>query len=169
MGENKMVGIVLFIFAAASLGLSVWIYTQSESQDVQKATGEVRAVNSTVLDLEKRLHNYGTELVSLKSKHESLAQSFDKLLLDNIDVKRHCDSLEAEVDNLQVYCSKLKDQQIELREKLSNKRPVVQFSSPLVLQVIKGNKKQVQQKTKGAGMGALLNDTPKRKSNATRQ
>lgn len=147
-------GIVGFILGVA---IAYILMRFDYNQDLKKT-------NQIVQDLQKKI----LEIDSISKETSKLIASniatvgANSLKVNNFveQFEKACKVLEeeqkdtaAEINNIQVYCTKMKQAQIELQDILSKKRPVIKVPENINVTVTTKEETKIQQKKTGLGKG----------------
>ena len=126
--------VVLFACCIALVLLALWIFDKAENTAYHKMQGSFNIFKS---DNEEQMRKMEDEIESVKNGHVQLQSTLDALQLDINAFKDRVDksdtrskSARTEVDRLQEHNAKLREQQIELNDKLSKLRPVIRMVPP---------------------------------------
>lgn len=106
--------------------------------------------------LKRLIDNQETRIIVLQKQYKSNNEKQDSMKLEMEEIRKKsmvhsfdCEKLSEEIDGLSEYCEKIKLSQIDLQDKLSNKRPVLKVSTPIPVQI-------VEEKKTGKGVESLI-------------
>lgn len=108
-----------------------YFYNKKEDGKYARALTRVEELNKTIKTLEG-LINSNIQTVALCNSRVSGVEA------SIIAVKKECEGNAFDIDALGARSEKLKEAQIELQDKLSKKRPVIQLSQPVSVDVVNG-------------------------------
>lgn len=124
--KGKEMQMIILIYVACALTMFGAIYIYSKKEDT--------AFSET-------LNKYQSLQVELKSATDSINAQRTTIMLQADKIKKFeetidkfCEEIKKqkiEIDNLQEHCAKIREQQIELKDKVSSKRPVLKLNQPI--------------------------------------
>ena len=147
-GKEMEISAVIFILGVIALISAVYINSKSDSTAFQDTLKKISFIEGKYKDLEKVLNSNITSVGNMNVRLESMLESNKKTVAS-------CESVDKDIVSLHQYCAKLKDSEIDLREKLSKKRPIIKFDTPITFEVV-----QREVKT-GQGVKALIKEKKK--------
>lgn len=116
---------------------SIYLYNRSENTAFHELLGQYKAAKG--------------ENDILKTRVKSLEEAFefrDKKMKEVMDrlacAEGKITDFKVDVDAVQDHCAKIREQQINLKEQLSNKRPVLRLEGPVPVQVVDKIKRQLK-------------------------
>lgn len=118
--EKNMEKVALAIFVVGTIMIigSIWIYSKKDESAYQ-ATLKIVNDNKAEISSVKALVNANIETIGKTNlRITELSEMFHK----NLEL---CKDNDDSIKNLQVYCVKLKESQLENQEKISKLRPVI--------------------------------------------
>lgn len=138
------VTVIIFVIGVASMFTAVYITINSDSTAYKQTLEKISLIESAQKQQGDLINsNIGT-IANTNVKLNAMLEANGKTV-------KSCESLDDDIKALHAYCSKLKEQQLELREKLANKRPIIKFDTPITFEVI-----QKSAQPKGRGTKALI-------------
>lgn len=109
---------VVFVLGVLMMISAIWINSKKDSTAGDETLKKINAVQADNQYLK-------TLINSMQSSDSSMAERVVRLEGELLHVKGDAVLCGTELNNLKERCDKLKDSQIGLQEKLSNKRPVI--------------------------------------------
>lgn len=121
-----LLGIVLVSAGFAATGF--YFYNNSEDTAFHKLLGENKSVKADV----KRLDELTASNISTVAKNNVKVEEMEKKF---IDLEKRFNE---QMDIFRDQCHETREKQMQLRNELSNKRPVVKFTGPIPVEVYQG-------------------------------
>ena len=116
---------------------SIYLYNRSENTAFHELLGQYKVAKG--------------ENDILKTRVKSLEEAFEfrdkkmKEVMDRLScAEGKITEFKVDVDAVQDHCAKIREQQINLKEQLSNKRPVLRLEGPVPVQVVDKIKRQLK-------------------------
>ena len=134
------VGIVIFILGFLMIVASIYVYSSKDHSAYQEVLETVTKQQAKIADLDKLISSNILSVGNCNVKCDEVEKKIEKL-------SESCKDNESSIVNLQVFCTKMKETQIDMQDKISNKRPVLKFMQPVPVEIVD---------KKGRGVKALI-------------
>lgn len=121
--------IFIFIGCALIMFSAIWVYNNKESTAFHETQKKIVEQSVRLKELENLLTSNISTVSSANLRVKSLEEKI-------ICFTQKIDSTELEVDHLQEHCAKLRESQIDIKNILSNKRPVIKVTAPIPVEVV---------------------------------
>lgn len=108
---------------------SIYLYNRSENTAFHDLLGQYKIAKAE-RDADR------AEVKSLKESIDLRDKKIKELSEKISCVESKLKDIKVDVDDVQEHCSKVREQQMQLRDQLSNKRPVIKMASPLSIQIV---------------------------------
>jgi FtsZ-binding cell division protein ZapB len=141
--KGKEMEILVFVFVACIVTMfaAIYVYNQKESTAFHNTHKMILDLSVKVRELE----------ALLTSNITTIAQS--NLKVKELEHKIICftgvvESNQKEIENLQEHCAKLREGQIQIRDKIAGKRPILKVTTPVPVQVVSPSSPELIKKVK---------------------
>ncbi len=128
-GKEMTSVILVFVACAILMFAAIYIYNNQEStafhetqKKILEQAAEIKALDSL---LTSNIGTVATLNTRVKSMEEKLVCYSGKI-----------EKAERDVDHLQEHCAKLRESQIDIRNMLSSKRPVLKVTTPIPVDMV---------------------------------
>lgn len=121
-GDKMIFAGILFAMCVLSFGGALYFYYQKDDTAFSQTLNELKNVKADARLSDEAIENHEERIKILEEGIKCYDEKFQKF--------------QGEVDYLQEHCSKLREQQIELKADLSRKRSVIEFNNPIPVQVV---------------------------------
>jgi septal ring factor EnvC (AmiA/AmiB activator) len=121
---------LIFIFIACIVAMfaAVYVYSKKEDTAYHETKVELLKVQATLKSAQDSLNQQRTLVVNQNLK---IKEFEEKLVCASDELKK----FKVEIDNLQEHCARIREQQIQLKDQLANKRPVLKVTTPIPVQI----------------------------------
>jgi len=129
--KGDEMSVVIFVFIACIVAMfgAIWIYNKSEDtayastvKKLQSVEADLKQANTQWESAKNIALQQGLKITELESKVTCAQDELKKF--------------KVEIDNLQDHCARIREQQIQLKDQLANKRPVLKVQQPIPVQVV---------------------------------
>lgn len=120
----------IFILCIVTMFAAMWVYNKKEDTAFHETLSKLNKVQAELKTAQDSLNEQRTMVANQNLK---IKEFEEKLICANDELKK----FKVEVDNLQEHCARIREQQLDLKEKLANKRPVIKIEQPIMVDVIK--------------------------------
>ena len=134
------VGVVIFILGFLMIVASIYVYSSKDQSAYQDVLETMKHQSARIGTLENTASGFVLSADAYKIKYDEL----DKKISALTDT---CKENENALQNMQVFCTRMRETQTEMQDKISNKRPVVKFTQPMQVEIVE---------KKGKGVKALI-------------
>lgn len=143
--------IMIFIACVILFALALWVYNDKEKTAAHQAVGQVGLINTEIKTLKKDLNDLKSVASSNITTIMNQAAKIEALSAQVVNMK----------DELQVFRDQVSDtreKQIQLRDDLSKKRPVLRApQGPIQIEILTPSKKAPPSKP-GKGIKSLIRE-----------
>lgn len=122
---------LIFIFVACIVVMfaTVWVYNKKEDTAFHETLNKLTQTQVELKKVQEELSSHRTVVMNQNVK---IKEFEDKVQCAHDELKK----FKVEIDNLQEHCAKIREQQIQLKDQLANKRPVLKVTTPIPVQVV---------------------------------
>ena len=128
-GGTLEILIAVFVTCICIMVGAIYLYNRSENTAFHDLLGQYKSAKGEI-DLLK------TEIKALKDVVEFRDKKMKEVMDKVACVEGKLVEFKVDVDDVQDHCAKVREQQMQLRDQLSNKRPVIKMASPLSIQIV---------------------------------
>ena len=121
---------LIFIFIACIVAMFAAIYVYNKKEDTAYAE-TVSKLTQVSAELKKAQDSLNEQRTLVVNQNLKLKEFEDKITCASDELKK----FKVEIDQLQEHCARLREQQIELKDKLASKRPVINISTPIPVSI----------------------------------
>lgn len=121
--------IAVFVTCICIMVGAIYLYNRSENTAFHDVLKQLKVYKSE-RDVDR------VEINSLKGKIDFRDKIIKELSEKISCVESKLKDIKVDVDDVQDHCAKVREQQMQLRDQLSNKRPVIKMASPLSIQIV---------------------------------
>lgn len=139
----NQLGLTLFIIGLVFLIASFYIYNKSDTT-AHAITYEL--INQCKKDYDKIKETMASNIFTVGSFN----QRIEDVRSCNVRLVKELETTAEHVEAVSLRCNEVREKQMALQEKLSNKRPVIKLSEPIQFQIV--------EKKKGLGVKALIKE-----------
>lgn len=108
------------------------LLTYKEGKTTYTLTRKIEMLETRTKSLETSHGQESSKLILLKARNEEI---YKNLQCHKEELTRSKGEFDMELDKLQDHCARLREQQIELKDKLASKRPVINISTPIPVSI----------------------------------
>jgi chromosome segregation ATPase len=127
-GDEMTSLVFIFVACIAAMFAAIYVYNKKEDTAYSEVLSKLSQVKVELKSAQDSLNDQRTLVANQNLK---LKEFEEKLTCASDELKK----FKVEVDNLQEHCARVREQQIELKNQLANKRPVLKVTTPIPVQI----------------------------------
>lgn len=134
--------ICIFVASVIVLAIAVFIYNRAERNASAQVAAQIKTFLAKLKEIDDRTTGNTSTVVSAKTQLDLFIKIFEKEM----------SSYQSEIAVFRDQLAETREKQMQLREDLSRKRPIVKFSGPIPVEI----HNNPTPPKKGKGVGALI-------------
>lgn len=128
-GDEMSVLLMIFVGCIVVMFVSIWVYNKKEDTAFHDTMKELSEVKYQLKQAQESIDSNRTTVMNQNTKINELE---NKVLCASDELKK----FKVEIDSLQEHCAKIREQQIQLKDQLASKRPVLKITTPIPVSVV---------------------------------